>query len=223
MAVKTLVTKRANDQINYKNKNKVNADFAGKDLRRSNCYSCNFTEANFNHTSFRGAQFKACTFDGATFDSAEFVATNFKNSKFINAKFENTIFDTVNLEGVNFEGAEFKNCIFVSTDTSKAVNLDLSNQDVKVFDMMPVLAITFDMEKAAKAAMTNEFVKYARVLDTKEGRINPISMMILSEKFDEETLVTGLKLAKNRITEDFCTLSALVAILEGFKAEGILE
>ncbi|MGL4343668.1 MAG: pentapeptide repeat-containing protein [Cellulosilyticaceae bacterium] len=215
-------TKRMNDQISYKNRKKLNADFAGKDLRRSNCYNCDFTGANFNDASFRGAQFKACTFDEASFEAAEFVAANFKNSRFKNVKFQNTIFDSVNLENTDFEGATFENVIFVATDLTKASHLDLTNQEVQVFEQRPEIELDERLEKAVRSAMTNDYIKYARVLDTKEGHINAISMMLLLDRFDEETLVKGLGMLKRKIKQDFATLSVLIDMLETYESEGLL-
>lgn len=212
-----VTSKRMNNQMNYSHKEKVNVDFTSKDLRRSNCFNCDFSGSHFDHTSFRGAQFKACKFTGCTFDAAEFVAVNFKNSSFKQVTFENTLFDSVNLEGVNFEGATFKNVIFVATDLSGAINLELSGQDVKVFDKMPTLDISRELEKAAEAAMKNEFVKYARVLDTREGQVSPISIMRLLEEFDEETLIKGLRMMKNGIDKDFCTLTTIIEAIKTIK------
>lgn len=200
------VSKRANDQINYKNKQKVGVDFSHKDLRRSNCYNCNFSESQFTEVSFRGAQFKACKFNDATFTGAELVAANFKNSQFKGAKFENVLFDNVNLENVDFEGATFTQVIFVGTDVTKALNMDLSGQGIQVFEQMPTLDMSKELQKAVVAAMTNEYIKYARVLDTKEGKVSPISMMLLLQEFDEETLIKGLKHLKKSVDQNFSTL-----------------
>jgi len=216
------ISKRANDQINYNNKKKSGSDFMYKDLRRSNCFNSDFSNSNFNHASFRGAQFKACNFFECTFESAEFVATNLKNSRFKQAKFENTIFDAVGLEGVDFEGATFKNVIFVVTDTSKAINLDLSNKEIKVFTEMPELEVSKWLESAVKGAMKNEYIKFARVLDTKEGEVSPISMMILLENFDEETLIKGFGVLKKKIDKDFCTLSYIIQEIQTYKADGLI-
>lgn len=205
-----ITSKRLNDQIKYSNRKKSNTNFKSKDLRRSNCFNCDFTGSNFDEASFRGAQFKACNFTECTFESTELVATNLKNSRFKEVKFENTLFDNVNLEGVDFEGATFNNVIFVATDMSKCLNLDLSNQNVKVFDEMPELTISKELEKAAETAMKNEFIKFARVLDTKEGKISPISMMRLLEKFDEQTLIKGLKMSSKVIDKDFSTLNTII-------------
>lgn len=209
-----ITSKRMNNQMNYNHKEKINMDFTSKDLRRSNCFNCDFSGSHFDQTSFRGAQFKGCKFTGCTFNAAELVAVNFKNSSFKQVIFENTLFDSVNLEGANFEGATFKNVIFVATDLSRAVNLELSGQDVKVFDEMPNFDMSKELEKAAKTAMKNEFVKYARVLDTKEGQVSPISIMRLLEEFDEQTLIEGLKMIKNDIDKDFCTLTTIIEAIK---------
>ena len=222
MEVAMAISKRLNDKFNYNNIKKINKNFMYKDLRRSNCYNCDFSNSNFNFTSFRGAQFKSCDFFEGSFELAEFVATNFKKSKFKNAKFANAVFDSVNLEGVDFSGAEFSKVIFVSTDITGAINLDLSKSDVKIFDEMPKLEISEELETAVKYAMTNEYIKYARVLDTKTGSVSPISMMILLEQFDEETLIKGFNLIKERVDKDFCTLSYITKLFKTYQSEGIL-
>ena len=216
------ISKRLNDQINYSNRKKSGSDFENKDLRRSNCFSSDFSNSNFNHASFRGAQFKSCNFSECSFESTEFIATNLKNSRFKKSKFENTIFHSAKIEGVDFEEAEFKNVIFVSTDISKAVNLDLSNEEIKVFDKMPELEISEDLKIAVKTAMKNEYIKFARVLDTKDGAISSISMMILLENFDEETLIKGLDLLKRKIDKNFGTLSYLIKELKLYKNDGLI-
>jgi len=222
MEVKMILSKRVSDQINYNNRKKTNVNFMYKDLRRSNCYSCDFSNSNFNHTSFRGAQFKSCDFYECTFKSAEFVATNLKNSKFKKAKFENAVFDSANLTDVNFEGAEFKNVIFVSTDTTKAINLDLSNKEIKVFDEMPELRISENLRNTVKSAMENEYIKFARILDTKKGEISAISIMILLENFDEETLIKGLDIFKKKVDKDFGTLSYIIHALKTYQKDGLI-
>nr|WP_307989086.1 pentapeptide repeat-containing protein [uncultured Niameybacter sp.] len=215
----TLVSKRLNDQIKYSNRKKTNADFKGKDLRRSNCFNCDFTQSNFDEASFRGAQFKGCNFTQCTFEEAELIAANFKNSSFKNVHFENTVFDTVNLENVNFEGATFKNVIFVATDLSKVVNLELPGESVQVFEEMPLLVLSKELEKAFNTAMKNEFIKYARVLDTKDGKVSTISMMRLLQKFDEEIVIKGLKKSSKTISENFATLSTIIKQAEMLKEE----
>lgn len=215
----TVVSKRLNDQIKYSNRKKINSDFKGKDLRRSNCFNCDFTQSNFDEASFRGAQFKGCNFTQCTFEEAELIAANFKNSSFKNVHFENTVFDTVNLENVNFEGATFKNVIFIATDLNKAVNLELVGESVQVFEEMPLLVLSKELEKVFQTAMKNEFIKYARVLDTKEDKVSTISMMRLLQKFDEETVIRGLKKCSKTIDENFATLSTIIKEIEASKQE----
>lgn len=176
----------------YNNIEKTNKNFMYKNLERSNCYNCDFSSSNFDYVSFRGAHFKSCDFFQCTFKWAEFIGTNLKDSTFKNTVFENAIFDSVNLDGTNFKNAKFKNTIFLSTDITKAKNLDVKNSDIKIYNEMPEFEISEDLKNATMNAMKNSYVKDARVLDTKDGGINLLNLMILLDYFDEKTLIKGL-------------------------------
>ena len=198
----------------YNNIEKKGKNFMYKNLERSNCYNCDFTRSNFDFVTFRGAHFKSCVFFECTFKWAEFIGTNLKGSDFKNTVFENTVFDSVNLDGADFKDAEFKNTIFLSTDYTKAKNLKIKNADIKIFNEMPEIEISEELQIAVINAMKNKYVKAARVLDTKDGGINTISLMILLDNFDEETLISGLNVIKNELNCDFYTLSYIVKFLK---------
>ena len=200
--------------FNYNNIEKIGKNFMYKNLERSNCYNSDFSSSNFDYVSFRGAHFKSCVFFECTFKWAEFIGTNLKDSDFENTVFENAIFDSVNLEGVDFKDAEFKNTIFLSTDVTKATNFDIKNPEVKIFKEMPQLEISAELRTAVVNVMKNKYVKAARVLDTKDGGINIINLMILLENFDEETLIKGLNLIETQLKCDFYTLSYIVKFLK---------
>jgi len=206
------------DRINYSNRKKMNADFSNKDLKRSNCFSTDFTGSDFDQASFKGAQFKNCNFTDCNFDSAEFVATNLRNSKFVNAQLKNVIIDSANLDGVNFENATFDNVIIAHTDTSKAINLDTSVKGIRLFHELPELNISERLERAVRASKKNEFIKKAGVLDTKDGKVNPVSVMILLENFSEEVLITSLSKLKTDLNQNFYTLSYLINAIKAYQA-----
>lgn len=208
--------------LNYNNIEKANKSFMYINLARSNCFNCNFSNSNFNFVSFRGAHFKSCEFYGGTFKWAEFIGTNLKGSNFTNAVFENAFFDSVNLNGTNFKDAKFKNTIFLSTDVSKAKNLNIKNLDIKVFDEMPELEISQELETAVRNSMKNTHVKASRVLDTKEGNLNNLSIMILLENFNEKVLIKGLKIVENDLDRDFCTLSYIIKFIKDYETKGLL-
>ncbi len=216
------INKRSAGGFNYDKAQKLNKNFMYKDLKRSNCYNSNFTGSNFDYTSFRGAHFKSCDFHECTFRSAEFVGANFKKSKFRKARFENAIFDSVNLEGADFRDAVFINTIFIFTDVKQAAYLNIVKADVKIFDEMPKLTISEDLNTAVKEAMNNEFIKASRTLDTKTGEISPLSIMILLENFDEETLIKGLQLIGKKLDKSFCTLSYIINYLKGCESQGMI-
>lgn len=208
--------------FHYNKEIKQNKNFMYGDLRRSNCYGTDFTGSNFNFSSFRGAHFKGCNFFSCTFNGTEFIGTNFKKSKFRRAIFENSVFEGVNLSDVDFRDAKFKNVIFVGCDLSAAKNLEYSESEVRIFDEIPTLEISKELEEAILKAMKNEKVKASRVLDTKDGSINPISVMILLERFSEKNLISGLNILSDRLDRDFCTLSYVIKTIETYGKEGIL-
>ena len=76
------------------------------------------------------------------------------------------------------------------------------------------LDISNELEKAILSAMENQYIKKSRVLDTKEGSINGLSIMILKERFSEETLIKGMKHIKENIDRDFHTLSYISRIIK---------
>jgi hypothetical protein len=208
--------------FNYNNIEKKDKNFMYKNLERSNCYNCDFSSSNFDYVSFRGAHFKSTNFFQCSFKWTEFIGTNLKDSDFKNSVFENAVFDSVKLEGANFKDAEFINTIFISTDVTKAKNLDISNLGIRVFDEMPELEISEELKNSVLNVMNNSFVKKARVLDTKDGGLNLLNIMILLENFDEATLIKGLSLVQTQLDREFYTLSYIIRFLQNCRINGSL-
>lgn len=208
------VNRSAPENFNYDNAEKTNKNFIYKNLKRSKCYNCNFSNSHFDFASLRGAHFKKCNFFRCSFKGAEFIGSNLKGCKLREAKFEDTIFEGANLDGANFEGAKFKNTIFVGCNIEKAKNFDVDNNNVRIFESMPELNISKELEKAVLSAMENEYIKKSRVLDTKDGEINGIAMMILSEKFEYDRLLEGIHYIKYEIDREFHTLSYIIRLIE---------
>lgn len=199
--------------FNYNNIEKREKNFMYKNLERSNCYNCDFSGSIFDYVSFRGAHFKSTNFFRCSFKYAEFIGTNLKDSNFKNATFENAVFDSVKLEGTNFKDAKFINTIFLSTDISKAINIDKTTPGIRIFEEMPKLEISEALKTAVLTALENKYVKKARVLDTKDGGLNTLSLMLLLENFTEETIITGLKLIVTKLDREFYTLSYIIKFL----------
>lgn len=208
--------------MHYNKEVKQNKNFMYSDLRRSNCYGTDFTGSNFNFSSFRGAHFKGCNFFDCNFKGAEFIGSNLKKSKFRKAVFEDTIFEGVNLQDVDFREAKFKNVIFINCDLSKVKSMEYKDGEVEMYEDFPELNISEDLKGAINKAMDNLHIKKSRVLDTKEGSINTISLLLLLEKFNEKTLVSALNILSDRIDKDFYTLSYLIKAVEGLTKEGLI-
>lgn len=205
---------RPQGSFNYDNIEKKDKNFMYMDLRRSKSYNVNFAGSKFDFVSFRGAHFKSCSFLECSFKGAEFIGSNLRGCKFKNALFENTVFEGAKLDGVDFKGAEFKNVIFVGTNFDDVRNLNLKDDEIRVFEEMPVIEVSEELEKATLSAMENKFIKFSRVFDTKEGKLNHLTLMILLENFSEEELISGLEVIKNTIDKDFHTLSYIIRYMK---------
>jgi hypothetical protein len=202
------------ENFHYDNAEKTNKNFIYKNLKRSKCYNCNFSNSNFDYASLRGAHFKKCNFFRCSFKGSEFIGSNLKGCKFKEAKFENTIFEGANLDGVDFQNAKFKNTFFVGCDISKAKNLKVTDKEVRIYDTMPEFEISEELENLVSSIMENQYIKKSRIFDTKEGNVNTLTLMILSEKFDKETLVDGFHYIKFEVDRDFHTLSYIIRLIE---------
>lgn len=208
------VNRSAPENFYYDNAEKTNKNFIYKNLKRSKCYNCNFSNSNFDYASLRGAHFKKCNFFRCSFKGAEFIGSNLKGCKFKEAKFEDTIFEGVNLDSVDFIDAKFKNTIFVGCDITKAKNIKDNDKGIRVFESMPEFEIDEELEKLVLGAMENEFIQKSRVFDTKDKKINTLTLMILSEKFDRDTLVEGFHYIKFEVDRDFHTLSYIIRLIQ---------
>lgn len=196
--------------FNYNKIEKKEKNFMYMNLYRSHCYNSNFSKSNFDFVNMRGAHFKACNFDGCSFQWTEFMGTNLKKSLMRGTKLTNTIFEEVNLDGVDFKDAKFKNVIFLNCKLEGVKNLKRNSSEIRILDSMPEVEISEELEAAVTSAMENEFVKKSRVLDNKDKEIDKLSVMILKENFDEETLIKGLNYIKEEINRDFHTLSYII-------------
>ncbi len=199
---------------NFNNMDKKNKSFMYQNLQKNNYFNTNFSKSNFNFACFRGAHMKSCKFNDCTFMGTEFMGTNLKESQFINAVFENAVFEGAKLDGVNFKGAVFLNTLFVSTAVESAFNLNSEDSGIRIFAEMPEIKMSGALKEIIEKLMQNAYIKRARVLDTKDKKMNTISVMILMEKFGEETLVHYLSKIEDAIDRDFYTLSYIIKMIE---------
>lgn len=206
-----------NGNFSFNNIEKKDKNFMYKNLEKSNCYNCDFSNSSFDYVSFRGAHFKSCAFFNCNFKSAEFVATNFKDSNFKNAHFENAVFDSAKLDGANFKDAKFINTIFLCTDLAKARHLNINSPGIRILDEMPEFEINDELRSTLIDVMKNKYVKASRVLDTKDGGFNLLNIMILLDNFDEIDLIKGLDIFKSQLDRDFYTLSYIIRFLQNYK------
>lgn len=200
--------------FNYNKVEKMNKNFMYQNLQRSKCFNSKFDLSKFDYVSFRGAHLKSCSFVACSFKGTEFIGANLKGSNFRKATFENAVFEGARLNDANFEGAIFKNTIFVGTSVEDAKNLDVTQEGIRFYEDMPDLELSEELLSAVHLLMVNDFVKKSRTLDTRDKTLNTISMMILLETFDEETLIKVFPMMGDYIDREFYTLSYLVKLVE---------
>ena len=200
--------------INLNNADKKNKSFMYQNLQKSKCYNSDFSNSNFDYVSFRGAHMKSCKFNECTFKGTEFIGTNLKESMFKNASFENTVFEGAKLEGVDFKGAKFTHTFIVGSDVDKALNLNVTDEGLMILSEMPEVEIDDRLLNAFDKLMVNPFVKKARVLDTKDKKLNTVSVMILMALFSEETLISAFEEIHSHLNRDIYTLSYLIKLIE---------
>ena len=208
-----------NTFFNYNKVDKMNKNFMYQNLQRCKCFNSKFDLSKFDYVSFRGAHLKSCSFVECSFKGTEFIGANLKGCNFKKALFENAVFEGARLNDANFEGAIFKNTIFVGTSVEDAKNLDVTQEGIRFYKDMPNLSLSEALLSAVHLLMANDFVKKSRTLDTREKTLNTVSMMILLETFDEETLTKAFPLMDDYIDRDFYTLSYLVKLVEKLKRE----
>lgn len=200
--------------INLNHADKKKKSFMYQNLQKSKCYNTDFSSSNFDYTCFRGAHMKSCIFNACTFKGSEFVGSNLKDSQFKDAIFEYTVFEGAKLEGVDFKGAKFTHTFIVGSDVDKALNLNVTDEGLKILPEMPEIDIDDRLLKAFDKLMVNPFVKKARVLDTKDKKLNTVSVMILMALFSEETLINAFEEIHSQLNRDFYTLSYLIKLIE---------
>lgn len=224
---KEIVKKKKRTQkftgFKFNNIEKKNKNFTYQNLTKSNCYNSDFSNSKFDYVSFRGAHFKSCNFYGCSFVGTEFVGANLKGSRFNNTVFEDVVFESVKLMETDFKGATFKNVVFLLTDLSDATHLNKEDPNIRVFDTMPEINMSDALITCVETVMKNEFVKKSRVLDTREGKINNLSIMLLLERFDESTLIKGLNKLEAFTDREFYSLSYIIKLIQKLSSENLLD
>lgn len=203
--------------FSYKNQDRQNSNFMYKDFEKSDSYHSNFAHSNFNFVSFRAAKMKFCNFSQSTFIGSEFVGTNLRGSRFYNAYFKNTIFNATILDKTIFNGAKFEECYCLNTNTTQLNKVLLNNRGIKFFDSYPKPDIfSSNLLNIIEALRANAIIRRSCVLHLKEGKINTLSVYILTQHFSEDSLIAMLPMIAQNITIQFHTLSYLEKKLQTF-------
>ena len=102
---------------------------------------------------------------------------------------------------------------------SLLIYLNLNDPNIKVYEEMPELDLSEELEKAVKNVMKNEFVKKARIFDTKDGSLNTLNLLILLENFNELSIINGLNKIGVELDKPFYTLSYIIKLIKSYQNE----
>lgn len=201
--------------FSYNNEDRCNRNFMYKDFEKTNSYNSSFRQANFNFSSLRGAKMKFCDFSGASFVGSEFVGTNFRGSNFSGAYFKESIFCCTVLDKAIFENAKFENCYFVGTGISKTRKFPLDCAGITFLHSLPS-ADTFSDEllQVVEELRSNDIIRRSHTLHLKKGKVNTLSLHILSQSYSEDDLIALLPQIPQHLTTQFYTLSYLKNLLK---------
>lgn len=204
----------------FNNMDKRGKHFQYHNFQKQDYFNTDFSHSNMDFTNFRGAHFKSCNFTACSFKWSSFVGTNLKGSMFANAVFESAVFEGAKLDGADFKLAQFQNVIFVETQIEKAINLDETHPGIRVFEKMPQIQLSDELVSVVQGLLLNQWIKRSRVLDTKDGKINTISMMLLIERYGEAVIIQALRKIEPLLDRDFYTLSYLMKAIDKVLAQG---
>lgn len=142
------------------------------------------------------------------------MGTNIKDSSFRNATFQDAVFEGAKLDGVDFKGASLSGTYFVGCTFNEVKGLNFGSLDIKVLNEMPVLELSDELKGAFDLLMKNQFVAKARVLDTKDKKLNTISVLRLLDLFSEAEIIAHAELLSHSLDREFFTLSYLMRALQ---------
>lgn len=204
----------------YQNKEKIGSKFLYKDMEKSNSYQTNFKDSDFSYASLRGAKFRYCNMSECTFKETEFIGTNLHGTKFVNSKFEGAIFNATVVDETNFKGAEFSGCYSIG-NLSDAKNFDSTG--IEFFERMPSQSeFSTGLIMSVERLRTNDIIRRSQALHLKQGRINTLSLYILSKTYSEEQLIAFFDHFPEMVTTQFYTLSYVKKALNKYYDNFIL-
>ena len=213
--------RKYNKFFSYKNENREGRNFRYKNFGRSNSYNTRFTRSDFTFVNFEKAIMKYCGFNGATFHGAEFKNTNLKGSRFKGSSFRDTIFYHTNLAKTDFSGAVFENVVFIGTNVRNIQGISQTASGISVHSSIPAVQLTDNLRAALFGTKRNAYIVRSGVLCLDRGdQLFLVNIKRLLDRFTEDELTTGLKLATQQIRTNFYTLSYLIAFFDRAGSQG---
>lgn len=189
---------------------------------KSQCFQALFYKVMFINVNFKGAILTKCSFKKAKFSGVDFHGTNVRKSNFSGAKFNRCLFVNALLYEANFKGCTFANCVFVNTNIQRAKNIQLDDSN-ELLKRYPELEISPSLKDALDQLRDNKYISNSRVLHLKGGKINQLTIKLLSERFSEAELLEKLHAVKAKLAKRVVTSKSLLDFIDTLCVLGYVD
>lgn len=217
----------ANDRnryaFSYENHDVRERNFIYKNFNKSSSYHSNFSNSKFVSSSFIGTKFKFCSFYGAEFKEclirgALFRKCNLQTATFTNCMLVANVFDRAKLKD-----CKFINCKIIGSSQTLQLISEENLEHTQVMNSFPNEA-EFDsaLIQQVENLRTHEHIRRSSVLHRKKGKLDTLSLKVLTEEFGDEFLIKNLPKLLSLVTREFHTLSYIQGILRKSSADDIV-
>ena len=184
---------------------------------QSNMHNLIFKGAQFTNVNYRASIITKCNYNNTNLTGIDFIYANLKGTTFKNAHLDNVIFFGVNLAGADFKNALFNNVVFINTNTTKAKNLNISQEGITILSKYPDFILNEDLQFMLFSLIEFNKIYKHRTLHVNKNKINKWFLYLLLQEFSTSELIRGFQaLAKRKDKRHFYTLYSIKKFLYSY-------
>lgn len=223
-SINTGVAVPANDRnryaFSYVNHDVREKNFIYKNFNKSSGYHSNFSKSQFVGSSFIGAKFKFCSFYEAEFNECLIRGTLFRKCNLQAAIFTSCILAANVFDKVKLKDCKFINCKIIGSSKTLQLIPEKNLEYTEVVSSYPDEA-EFDslLIQEVENIRSHDHIRRSSVLHRKKGKLDTLSLKILTEEFGQEFLIKNLSKLQDLVTREFHTLSYIQSILRKSSAD----
>lgn len=217
----------ANDRnryaFSYVNHDAREKNFIYKNFNKSSSYHSNFSKSKFVSSSFIGTKFKFCSFFGSEFEECLIRGALFRKCNLQIATFTNCMLAANVFDRTKFKDCKFINCKIIGSSKALQFIPQKNLEHTEVVNSYPDES-EFDsaLIQQVESLRSHDHIRRSSVLHRKKGKIDTLSLKVLTEEFGEEYLIKNLSKLRDLVTREFHTLSYIQGILRKSSASDIV-